>query len=228
MKILPGVRLNFSRGGLSTSIGGKGARLTLGKRGARGSVGIPGTGFSYSAPLTRGERSEASQGSAGCLLIAIVAAGLVSLGMCSTDEASTPPPAVTASTAKSLFVMASALNCRASPDEWAAIIRKLPRRETVSVAEERSDWSRIEGVDRECWVASKYLTATLPLEQSTTSASRPQNLAALPRSQSAVQARQKRERRALGGCPCSGSSVCIGPRGGRYCITSGGNKRYGV
>lgn len=30
------------------------------------------------------------------------------------------------------------------------------------------------------------------------------------------------------GCPCSGSRVCIGPRGGRYCITSGGNKRYGV
>lgn len=31
-----------------------------------------------------------------------------------------------------------------------------------------------------------------------------------------------------GACPCSGSNVCIGPRGGRYCITSGGNKRYGV
>ena len=31
-----------------------------------------------------------------------------------------------------------------------------------------------------------------------------------------------------GGCPCSGSQICIGPRGGRYCITSGGNKRYGV
>lgn len=30
------------------------------------------------------------------------------------------------------------------------------------------------------------------------------------------------------GCPCSGSQVCIGPRGGRYCITRGGNKRYGV
>jgi hypothetical protein len=29
-------------------------------------------------------------------------------------------------------------------------------------------------------------------------------------------------------CPCSGSKICIGPRGGRYCITSGGNKRYGV
>jgi hypothetical protein len=29
-----------------------------------------------------------------------------------------------------------------------------------------------------------------------------------------------------GACPCSGYSNCIGPRGGRYCITSGGNKRY--
>lgn len=27
-------------------------------------------------------------------------------------------------------------------------------------------------------------------------------------------------------CPCSGTKICTGPRGGRYCITSGGNKRY--
>lgn len=31
-----------------------------------------------------------------------------------------------------------------------------------------------------------------------------------------------------GNCPCNGGKVCIGPRGGRFCITSGGNKRYGV
>jgi hypothetical protein len=31
-----------------------------------------------------------------------------------------------------------------------------------------------------------------------------------------------------GECPCNGGKVCVGPRGGRYCITSGGNKRYGV
>lgn len=31
-----------------------------------------------------------------------------------------------------------------------------------------------------------------------------------------------------GSCPCNGGDVCVGPRGGRYCITSGGNKRYGV
>lgn len=44
---------------------------------------------------------------------------------------------------------------------------------------------------------------------------------------------KKRKKNSGGGysaasCPCSGGQVCIGPRGGRYCITSGGNKRYGV
>jgi hypothetical protein len=44
----------------------------------------------------------------------------------------------------------------------------------------------------------------------------------------------RKKRRSYGGdyygsgCPCSGRQICIGPRGGRYCITSGGNKRYGV
>lgn len=27
-------------------------------------------------------------------------------------------------------------------------------------------------------------------------------------------------------CPCSGSKYCTGSRGGQYCITSGGTKRY--
>lgn len=31
-----------------------------------------------------------------------------------------------------------------------------------------------------------------------------------------------------GDCSCRAHNVCYGPRGGRYCLTSGGNKRYGV
>lgn len=31
-----------------------------------------------------------------------------------------------------------------------------------------------------------------------------------------------------GKCPCNGGKVCVGSRGGRYCITSNGRKRYGV
>lgn len=29
------------------------------------------------------------------------------------------------------------------------------------------------------------------------------------------------------GCSCGSGKICIGPRGGRYCITASGTKRYG-
>lgn len=31
---------------------------------------------------------------------------------------------------------------------------------------------------------------------------------------------------AAGSCPCSAGALCTGPRGGRYCLTPSGNKRY--
>ena len=34
------------------------------------------------------------------------------------------------------------------------------------------------------------------------------------------------EARAAQGCECSAGAVCIGPRGGRYCLTAAGNKKY--
>ena len=46
-KIAPGVRLNVSKSGVSTSVGTRGAWLTFGSRGTRTTVGIPGTGISY-------------------------------------------------------------------------------------------------------------------------------------------------------------------------------------
>lgn len=34
------------------------------------------------------------------------------------------------------------------------------------------------------------------------------------------------KQRTYSSCSCSGFTSCYGPRGGRYCITSGGKKRY--
>lgn len=71
-------------------------------------------------------------------------------------------------------------------------------------------------------------------------------LAGLPEPSDAARPRKKgsaRQRRVRGGsnvysprepasgndgCPCNGGKVCVGPRGGRYCITASGKKRYGV
>lgn len=46
-KILPGTRLNVSKGGLGASFGAPGARISFGKKGIQKTVGISGTGLSY-------------------------------------------------------------------------------------------------------------------------------------------------------------------------------------
>lgn len=50
IRIAPGIRLNLSKSGISTSIGGRGAWLTFGRR-PRATISLPGTGLSYSQTL---------------------------------------------------------------------------------------------------------------------------------------------------------------------------------
>jgi hypothetical protein len=45
--LLPGVRLNVSKSGLSTSVGPRGADVNIGRHGITTNAGIPGTGLSY-------------------------------------------------------------------------------------------------------------------------------------------------------------------------------------
>ncbi len=47
IKIAPGIRLNFGKKGISTSIGGRGIGVTFGPTGTTTHIGIPGTGVSY-------------------------------------------------------------------------------------------------------------------------------------------------------------------------------------
>ena len=54
VKLIPGVRLNFSARGASISLGAPGATLNFSGRGSRATFGIPGTGFSWSQSLNSG------------------------------------------------------------------------------------------------------------------------------------------------------------------------------
>jgi hypothetical protein len=47
IRLFPGVRVNLSRSGISTSIGTRGAHITVGHGQVRETVGLPGTGLSY-------------------------------------------------------------------------------------------------------------------------------------------------------------------------------------
>jgi hypothetical protein len=50
--ILPGVRINLSKTGVSSSIGGNGATVNVGKNGPMVTLGVPGTGLSYRTPVS--------------------------------------------------------------------------------------------------------------------------------------------------------------------------------
>ena len=47
ISLLPGIRLNLSKSGVSVTVGKPGLSVNLGKDGTSGSVGLPGTGLSY-------------------------------------------------------------------------------------------------------------------------------------------------------------------------------------
>lgn len=112
-------------------------------------------------------------------------------------------------------VTASALNQRMSPN--GAVVGRLTGGASVEVYARNGDWARIspDGASPR-WVSVRHLCVG-------TGCYRPPALR-----RHSTPARRSRPDYLDGTCPCSGDRVCIGPRGGRYCITSGGNKRYGV
>lgn len=64
LRLFPGVTLNLSRRGISTSVGTRGLRVTLGHGKVRETVGLPGSGLSYTSVQTHHEAPRAAQSQA--------------------------------------------------------------------------------------------------------------------------------------------------------------------
>lgn len=141
--------------------------------------------------------------------------------------------------------------CRAQPTTTSSIITRIPAGSSVTVRRREPSWALVTRQPQDCWINSRYLSEDsaakanrYSLEQVRSGSHRATHSAyrfrqpsrrahawAAPTYRSPK--KHTRTRRAPsynygGSCPCSGRNICIGPRGGRYCITSGGNKRYGV
>ncbi|HEY2980915.1 MAG TPA: DUF4236 domain-containing protein, partial [Anaerolineales bacterium] len=52
-KILPGVRINVSKSGISTTVGPRGFKLTFNKHGIRRTIDLPGTGLYATSYISR-------------------------------------------------------------------------------------------------------------------------------------------------------------------------------
>jgi hypothetical protein len=62
IKIAPGLKINLSKSGVSTTIGGKGLSTNLSSRGAYLNTGIPGTGVSARHKIAGGGSVESGKG----------------------------------------------------------------------------------------------------------------------------------------------------------------------
>ncbi len=174
-----------------------------------------------------GRNSGGAQGvPVATVILLLVAVGL--LGRCSGQSSrlerdAAPAPAVVERAAltpapvplpepiERRYVDAETLNYRATPN--GQMLGKLARGTEVSVQERDGGWLKVSaGPSREGWVAERYTCASVNCWH---------RVAATP-----VRPARVAPQNFGSSCPCSGSNNCFGPRGGRYCITKGGNKRY--
>lgn len=136
----------------------------------------------------------------------------------STPASSSLPPAITAAPVQpteTMYVNAATLNQRSAPN--GSVVGKTARGDSVTIYERSGNWARVSPDNSQpLWVSGSHLCSG-----SSCYVSKLPNRAATP-------TRRSRPNYIDGTCPCSGNRVCIGPRGGRYCITSSGSKRYGV
>ncbi|WP_171009312.1 SH3 domain-containing protein [Sphingomonas sp. 2SG] len=190
----------------------------------------------------------------GCGVVLVIAIALFAIGKCSSNaqnDATVAEPVVgAAGTSEPARVSARKLNCRAEPTSSARVVEALSRNEQVVVAERRDGWAGLTRAGGTCWVSEGFLARSAAAAAvGATQSGGTRGLLTAGSAAGAYDATRagahhakrrstshgRRGRRSRGGgsyfgggCPCSGSQICIGPRGGRYCITSGGNKRYGV
>lgn len=224
IKILPGVRVNVSRSGFSTTIGGRGVSVNVGKRGTYLNAGVPGTGLSYRARTdgsgSTGSSRSAGNGCLGCLGGFLV---LVILGTCMGSDPSSPPTlsprpiynasAPPAPTTDQLYIH-EALNVRSEPTKQSATLRTLPRGAAVRLGpKDANGWAPLYdfagNADGYVYRASDAVRS-YPAPERTRSAPKARSLSSGGTRRSSAESR----------------GYYTGPRGGCYTYSASGRKRY--
>lgn len=165
VKLAPGIRLNFSRSGVSTTFGGRGLSMNVGRRGTRVTAGIPGTGLSFHSRAggatggangggRRGAHGTAGEaegcmgcGAAGFLLLLL-------MGLCAspdTPRGSSYTPQMSAASAatqytppepRETFYLHASMNVRTGPGKDFDRVRTLQRGDRVTLgAKDARGWA---------------------------------------------------------------------------------------
>lgn len=173
ISIIPGVRLNLSKSGVSTSIGRPGATINIGKRGVRETVGIPGSGLSYSDMLISPAStvsggtdtgSSATSGRSGMLVVIAVGVALAFIAVSRTGESETPPatlvsrvPVISETVPSVTATVMSRLKCRENPTKRSRVITTFDEGKELIVLTRGPSWSKISNTISDCWVSNDYI-----------------------------------------------------------------------
>jgi hypothetical protein len=162
--ILPGLRINLSKSGLSTSVGPRGADVNIGRHGVTTNAGIPGTGISYRSKV----------GSRGSKLgIAFVIAGLAFAAFKNFNHWSTwfhPTASTSNATVSStavpapgvLYVHRGGSVIRALPKTSAHVLKKEPKGQQVQLVARAGDWVQVRDGSIEGWMRASVVGASAP------------------------------------------------------------------
>ena len=176
VRLLPGLRLNFSLSGVSTSLGGRGATINLSRRGVRTTFGLPGTGLSYSTLKPyEVNTSDAARSASGYTGVAVAAGVVVLICVVGAFHSARRPANSVPETIKTdeqvalpvpkpvgtLFVNAQALNCRTGPNQKSRVAKRLKLGHSFVPGALAGDWIQMADADG-CWVKQSYLAALPP------------------------------------------------------------------
>lgn len=230
-RIVPGVRINVSTSGVSTTLGPRGLSVTTGRRGTFLNAGIPGTGVSARGRLGGGGHSfaggdeEGKASGCGCLGAGVVGFFMLVLaGMC--GDATTPDtpyagytpayrqssPAYAGSdndvaytSPRDDFYVHGSMNVRSEPNRHAAVVRTLTRGDRVTLGpKDANGWAPLfDYSGRQAGFV--YRASDLVRTQ-----------APATRSSGGSSRRSSAESR----------GYYTGPRGGCYTYSASGRKRY--
>lgn len=124
------------------------------------------------------------------------------------------------------YVNSDVLNIRDKPN--GKIIGKLNRGESVDIYENRTHWVNISSTtSNPKWVSTKLLCEPVgcAVKQVNKTPVKPTHYQTLSSNGNSTR-KNETKTHYKSDCSCAVVDYCVGPRGGHYCFTSGGNKKY--